>query len=180
MSDKESNVVRTGIPGYPGYAASADGRIWSYWEPGRWKRRLKIPRQLSTHINKDTGYEMARVKRRNGKFYTVAVHTLVLLAFKGPANGRLARHGPNGKGDNSSDNLSWGTSEENARDKFRDGTQPIGYTHHNAKLTPATVKQIFHWRRKGRTQAAIAAKLGVSQPTISAVLSGKARIVSHG
>ena len=165
---------RKGIPGYPGYAASEDGRIWSYWVPGRWRKRRKEPRQLSTHRNKQTGYHMCRVTKSSGKGCTVAVHTLVLLAFVGRRPRRKqARHEDGDKDNNRLSNLSYGTKKENAQDKFRHGTQAVGDDHHNTKLTRKKIKQVWYWRRKGLLQREIAAKLGVSQPLISAVLSEK-------
>jgi hypothetical protein len=43
-----------------------------------------------------------------GRVRTVPVGRLVLLAFRGPAMGRRARHGSKGPADDSLANLSWG------------------------------------------------------------------------
>ena len=60
---------------------------------------------------------------KNGIPKTHYVHCLVTRAFIGPCpNGQEVRHGPKGVGDNSIDNLSYGTHSENVRDKERDGT----------------------------------------------------------
>lgn len=174
----KDNSERRPIPGSPGYVAGADGSVWSYWQAGRWRKRLKEPRLLSVHRNSRTGYVMCRVAR-NGKQTTIAVHTLVLLAFRGKACGKQARHRNGNKSDNAISNLCWGTCKQNAADKFLHGTQPVGDRHHNAKLDRHTLSQIFYWRRKGLLQREIAAKLNVSRSRISEVLSGKAGILKY-
>lgn len=57
--------------------------------------------------------------------FTRTVHKLVAEAFlPNPNNHPMVLHGPNGKLDNSTGNLRWGTAAENAADSVQDGTHP--------------------------------------------------------
>jgi hypothetical protein len=59
---------------------------------------------------------------KGGKRTTYRIHRIVLLAWIGPCpEGCEVCHGPNGKTDNSVDNLRWDTRSANACDMFRDG-----------------------------------------------------------
>ena len=81
-----------------------------------------------------------------------------------------AAHGDAIRSNNSLANLSWKTPLENAQDKFRTGTQPLGSRHHAAKLTEADVVAIRHDRR---VQREIAQQYGVSQSLIQQLQSNK-------
>lgn len=68
--------------------------------------------------------------------------------------------------------LRWATRAENFADMAGHGTKPVGERAPWAKLTDDGVREI---RRMAGTmqQKDIAVRMGVSEPTISAVLSGK-------
>lgn len=72
-----------------------------------------------------------------GRGKAVPVHLLVLGAFKGPRpEGLVGLHGPKGPDDNTSENLCWGTYEQNnGSDRERDNTTCRGESHGRAKLT---------------------------------------------
>jgi len=60
---------------------------------------------------------------RQGERKTFKVHALVAAGFLGPRpDGQVVRHGPKGQLNNSVQNLSYGTDEDNERDKIRDNT----------------------------------------------------------
>ena len=137
------------IPGFPGYSASSDGRIWS--EPksthktGRW---LRPSRKKSGHIQ--------LVLRRNGRYSTQFVHRLVLAAFVGPCPpGMEACHYPDpNPSNNHVSNLRWDTRTENNKDSVRHGTSYTiragredyakGERNGLAKLTAQQVRQIIY------------------------------------
>lgn len=69
--------------------------------------------------------------------------------------------------------LSWKTPKANEADKLVHGTSQYGEGNGGSKLTNAAVADIICLRAAGTKQAELAARFGVSQSTISEVLSGK-------
>lgn len=89
------------VPGFAGwYEASCCGNVSSLARAAT-AGGLLIP-QLNS-----AGYRTVRLCRY-GRVETVTVGSIVLMTFRGPANGRRARHGPGGKTDDSLPNLRWG------------------------------------------------------------------------
>ena len=150
------------VPGYEGdYEVSSLGRVRSLLG--------KRPRILKATSNR-RGYLSLRLCGPRGRRRAYVAH-LVLEAFVGPRPpGMEAAHGDAIRSNNSLANLSWKTPLENAQDKFRTGTQPLGSRHHAAKLTEADVAAI---RRDRRVQREIAQQYGVSQSLIQQLQSNK-------
>ena len=111
------------IPGYPGYEASSLGRVRSVarvitYSNGRQYR--KSGRILRPVLNTE-GYW----KVTPGKGKTATVHTLVLLAFRGPRpSGQDCRHLNDIRTDNRVENLEYGTRSQNNLDAIRNGRNP--------------------------------------------------------
>lgn len=94
------------------------------------------------------------------------VHRMVLEVFVGPSNGLECRHINGDKTDNRLENLSWGTTLENAMDRkshgtARGGSMP-GCSHPNSKISKEQVVEIFTSPLPTR---AVARKVGVAQRT---------------
>jgi hypothetical protein len=92
------------IPGWPGYAASDDGRIWSCkggawgWHNDRWT-------ELCYAVN--NCYRVAQLFDGE-KTKKIAIGRLVLLTFVGESPpGRVARHLNGDPEDDRLDNLAW-------------------------------------------------------------------------
>ena len=101
------------IPGYPGYSASADGRVWSL--------KRGAPRDLSQRHRDTWGYNLVDLYIE-GRSISRLVHRLVGAAFLGPLpEGLQTRHLNGIKADNSVANLRYGTAKENAADNVRLG-----------------------------------------------------------
>lgn len=133
------------------------------------KSKWKEPRILKPNVTK-RGYHHYGLSNPSGKLTTFKVHQLVLLAFVGPRpEGMEVCHGPNGKADNSLANLSYGTREQNAQDRHRDGATPKGEKNASAKLTEYDVVKIRARRESGCTQASLALEYGVSHQLISQI-----------
>ena len=144
------------VPGYPGYVVSDRGRVVSL-KPG--KEGLKITR-LDDH-----GYVRVQVSV-NGKSRGPRVHQLVALAFLGPKpEGMEVRHLDGDKTHNTPENLAYGTSSENQKDKVVHGTHnmarkthcPYGheYTPENTMRVPlATGSIVRRCRACDRRRAA--------------------------
>jgi hypothetical protein len=151
------------VPGYEPYQASSLGRI------------RRADRILRGWPDRD-GYWRINTSI-NCRRKTVAVHTLVLLAFVGPRPSleHTGAHGPAGISDNSVANLSWKTMAGQHEDQVRDGTDPKGERHPQAVLTDDQVRMIrrryrSHSRRDGAK--AIAAEIGVGYDCIWRVIAG--------
>jgi hypothetical protein len=68
--------------------------------------------------------------------------------------------------------LSWKTPTENSDDKWSHGTMRAGETHHLAKLTEASVREIRS--AKGKTKVTtLAVQFGVSHSLVSMIQKGK-------
>lgn len=88
------------VPGYAGfYEVSCCGRVSSL------ARAATSGGLLAVQLN-SAGYRVVRLSKY-GKIRTVTVGSLVLAAFRGPGDGRRARHGKRGPGDDSLENLTW-------------------------------------------------------------------------
>jgi hypothetical protein len=166
------------IPGYPGYGASEDGRVWSRWErKGKCRRGAGWVLVERWHERKQTKKPSRRfvVKlRREGRGCYLHVHTLVLLAFIGPRpKGLECRHLNGDPTDNRLVNLRWGTRSENEADKARHGTVPQGERAGNSVLSVGKVRQIRRWAAAGQTQREIACRLGVHRATVGDVVTGR-------
>jgi predicted transcriptional regulator len=159
------------IPGYPGYAASRDGRIWSKKISGsnRIGRKWKV---LGGKNNK--GYRYVTLYKC-GIPYDWAVHQLILLTFVGPLpDGQETRHENGFRDDNRLDNLCYGTRKENAEDCVEHGTQPYGELHGSCKLTNDEVTEIIRLRaEEGVRGCKLAEMFGVSPGLISMILNGQ-------
>lgn len=126
----------------PGYAVTNTGAVYSCRKRGKRTGLAEEWRELQ-QIRISRGYMVVSFcigdKKRQRR-----VHQLVLEAFVGPrpspehevCHNNQARH------DNRLENLRWGTSKENAADRYLHGTQPRGENSHRAKLTWDAVQQI--------------------------------------
>lgn len=167
------------IPGLDGYEASTWGRIRSLDRVldlmGRWG-----PIQRFHHG------KILRLKRRSSKvgpcylfFYADGgfyhqVSRAVCGAFHGkpPSEKHEAAH-LDGKTDNNRpQNLAWKTPVENAADKVRHGTAPIGSRNACARLKDASVVDIIARYAAGEKAHRLAADYCVTPSNINAVIRG--------
>ena len=169
------------IPGYPGYAVTLDGRVWSKprkdsrgcKQGGFWmKSGIRPDGHLDVHL------------RVAGRYRIRKVHRLVLEAFVGPCPaGMECRHLNGNPSDNRVENLAWGTRSENCQDAIRQGTsycvtQPKGGDKPNSKLHEDDVRIIFHAYHDGYySQREIAEAFGICVSTVLAI--AKKRKWSH-
>jgi DNA invertase Pin-like site-specific DNA recombinase len=71
------------------------------------------------------------------------------------------------------DHLFLGTQRANIEDMRAKGRAARGVNHFRAKLDPDKVREIRSARAAGESPYSIAARIGVSPPTVYAVLGGK-------
>lgn len=162
------------IPGFPDYAITRDGRVWSkprttshgHKRKGRW---------LKPNIMAD-GYVHITLNL-NKKSYVVKIHRLVLEAFMGSCPpGMEARHLNGLRGDNKLGNLCWGTKKENWKDRRKHGNMnsPKGETNGQAKLKEKQVREIYAiYHNKIYNQYSLAEMFSVSVMTICRIVNKK-------
>lgn len=141
------------IEEFPGYYADSEGTIWR-------KRGSEFFR-VSTHTKR--GYCLA-ILGLDGKWIHRKVHRLVLMALIGDPkeDQNETKHFNGNRDDNRLENISWGTSQENADDRIRHGTtcrgKPgrKGASHSLAKLSEFDARLIYSC--KGRIDVAVLAE----------------------
>lgn len=163
------------IPGFPGYAASKCGRVYSC--------RSKYP-------NKEFPYrawfEMTPTKGVRdywviglvspGGRRQIKLHQAILLAFVGPPPpGCVGCHEDDNPDHNYLSNLRWDTYKANSEDKTRNGGHPDrrGMKHPMAKLTELDIAAIKARRASGEILRTIGADFGVSEGMVSLISNNK-------
>ena len=134
------------VLGYPGYAVTAAGEVFTFWrrvtqQKGESQRRGirsaigVVGRELRSFDRKDrkgapTGYRTVCLSRE-GKHKNFYVHDLVLTAFVGPrpTAEHEACHRNGERSDNRLGNLRWGTVQENAEERRRHERARMGTRH---------------------------------------------------
>lgn len=167
------------IPGLDGYEASTRGRIRSvdrFLElMGRWGPMTRFHRG-----------KILRLKRKpNGCgltylcFYASGgsypqVNRAVCWTFHGepPSKNHEAAHLDGRTENNRPENLAWKTPGENAADKVRHGTAPIGVKNAQARLNEATVADIIGRYASGEKSVNLANEHHVTVANILAVVRG--------
>lgn len=156
------------IPGYPDYAVTRDGRVWSkprkdsrgcpkggYWlRPG-----------VASH-----GYPTVCLQGKS-----ICLHVLVLTSWIGPRpKGFVCRHLDGDKRNNRVENLVWGTEHENRLDSYRLGELPKGGDSHFAKLTEQQVKDILYaYFVKKQSAISLALQYGLNRRHVHDLIAGR-------
>lgn len=163
MSDK---VEYRTVPSWPRYLAGSDGTVVG--PSGRNLCPYRLP----------SGYLQVLVYGDGTPRRTRRVHALICEAFHGPrpSSKHQVAHWDGDPSNNAASNLRWATAAENIGDKSRHGrvTRTSGEINGQVKLTATQVSEIRsrHWCQKV-PQRALAAEYGVSQPTISNIITRK-------
>lgn len=167
------------IPKLEGYEASSWGRIRSLDRHleliGRWGPMTRFHRGRVLRLKpKPNGAGMYYLCfYADGGVY-MQVNRAVCLAFHGepPSEEYQAAHLDGRTENNRPENLSWKTPTENAADKVRHGTAPIGVKNAQARLTEAQVTEIICRYAAGEKTASLAQAFQVSTGTVLAVVRG--------
>ncbi len=156
LTEMPSEELRP-IPNHPGYFVTITGRIYSI-------------KELTPRLHSDGYLRVSMYGRGGGKYRRRGIHQCMALAFiPNPENLPEVRHLDGNKLHNSIGNFRWGTRQDNARDIARHGTL-AGENCWKAKLTAAQVLEIrARYKTPGWSRRTLAAKYGVSMPTIKAI-----------
>jgi hypothetical protein len=116
------------IAGRPGYEVSNLGRVRSVDRVARRRQhgRIEDVRYKGVMLKlSPTGNGYLNVSL--GRNQSARVHSLVLKAFVGPRpDGYQAAHADGDRANNALRNLRWASPAENAADKYKHGTVPLG------------------------------------------------------
>lgn len=165
------------IPKIPGYRFGDDGTVWACWKRvGQGKGNgTKIVltntwRELKPKGD-PLGYKLIRTLKRNWP-----VHSLVLIAFKGPRpEGMECRHLNGNPGDNRLENLAWGTHVENMADREKHGrtAHQCGESHGMHRLEAKEVAELRRERAAGVPAKVLAKKYKISQSQVFRIINGE-------
>lgn len=151
------------IPGFPNYAITKTGKIWS----------RKTKKFLKPYNNGSSSKYKKILLNNSVKKY---IHRLVLETFIGPCpKGMECCHNDGNPENNNLNNLRWDTHSSNNKDAVRHGTWKNtwmkGENHPQAKLTFDDVKEIRKlYQDKILSQTNLAKNYGVTQATISRIV----------
>ena len=134
------------VAGFPGYFASADGRV----------RSRRNGKDVLLKPTTARGYKRLTVIL-NGRRVKRSVHQLVARAFCGePASGQHVRHLNGNRSDNRASNLAFGTPSENRYDAVKHGTHNLARKTHCPKGHPysgSNLRDGIQKRSNGRVYA---------------------------
>ncbi len=169
------------VVGFPGYCVGDDGSVWSCWRnggndrtgqvmTGTWKR---LCGWVDKRRGKDDGYRKVGLMR-NGRLFKRKTHQVVLEAFVGPCpEGMQCRHLDDNKSNVRLANLSWGTCQQNADDRIRNGLTPTGNRQGRAKLREEDIPSARKMLDDGLSERKVASAFGVSKGAIRSMKIGK-------
>lgn len=156
------------VPKYPGYEVSDLGRLRSYH---RTNARLDL--SVSPHIltASSESYSRFKMKHKSGRVFKRGVHIVVLEAFVGPRPPlHLALHRNDDQADNRLVNLYWGTVQDNANDRDKNGIHQRGCDSAVSRFSEKEIRQILTDERPCRI---IAREFNCMHTLISQIQLGK-------
>ena len=171
------------VVGYEGlYEVSSFGQVRSVdrvvtinyreGQPGGKMRRYKS--RIKKQSQDPRGYTYVHLSKNN-KAKNGYVHSLVAEAFIGPRpEGMHVCHGPAGPGCPAIWNVSYGTPEDNHKDRVRDGTDVKGENHFMARLSEDDVRKIFAAKGGEKSGSQIAKEYGLTKGAVYNIWNGRA------
>lgn len=167
-----SGVQFAPVDGFPTYAVSDDGRVWTC-KIARGRGVIGNAWREMQYARLPKGYRMVSL-HHEGKRLRQSVHRLVLHTFHPcPGPSYQAAHYPDPSVDNCRlSNLVWATQRENTAHCLAQGRMARGERHSQAKLTTISVLEIYRMRRGGASYADIAKELHIHPGHVSEIARG--------
>ena len=154
------------VEGWP-YEVSSLGRVRRRGPRKNWKSKEFV----STYKNKRNGYLFV-ILSAGPRRLTKNVHKLVAEAFLGlPPPGYRVNHIDSNPSNPALSNLEYLTQSDNIRHAVKKGRFPVGSRRWNSKLTDKAVQEILSSAHNWKTVKSLAAKFGVTPPTILKVIN---------
>lgn len=166
------------IKGYEGlYKVSSLGNIKSLdrivFNEGN-KSNCKIKGKILKPNKDKGGYMYVGLVKNKKKTNSIKVHRLVAFAFcNGYKQGLEVNHKNGIRHDNRAINLEWVTRSKNIRDIYNRGLNTNGEKNNSSKLKNEYIGIIDSLYNSGVSQKIIAKAFGVSQGTISNIVTNK-------
>lgn len=177
--EQSTHEVWLPIPGHDDYEASTWGRIRSVDRVlalmGRWGPMTRFHRGKILRLRrKPNGCGLTYLCFYAGGGSYPQVNRAVCLTFHGkpPSDKHQAAHLDGRTQNNRPENLAWKTATENAADKVRHGTAPIGVKNAQARLKEESVADIIGRYASGEKSVSLADEYQISAATVLAVVRG--------
>jgi len=155
------------IAEYPRYAATEDGKIYSF-HTDRFLKPIKKP----------NGY-MCLSLSKHGKVRQILVHRIIASLFcNKPPGLNQVNHIDGNKTNNHSLNLEWVTAKQNNEHAIKTGLKTPGFIgegedNPSHKLSESDVERIITLRKEGYKNTEISVLTSVNKNTINGILSGQ-------
>lgn len=164
--EQTKDLNRVVVKGYEGfYVIDNKGDVYSLVSGRGRRKKVLIPYEKN-------GY-LAVNLYKDGKVKHHYIHRLVAEAFiPNPDNLPEVNHLDCNKFNNSVENLEWCDRKQNLKHSYDKGLKRKGELHGRHKLTKNEVEQIRNLIGK-MSQKEIALKFKISQPTVSAIKTGR-------
>lgn len=177
--EQSASEIWKPIPGFEGYEASTLGRIRSVDRIleliGRWGPMKRFHQGKILRLKpKPNGYGQNYPCFYAGNGSYLQVNRTVCWTFHGspPSEKHEAAHLDGRTENNRPENLAWKTPIENAADKVRHGTAPIGVKNARARLDEAVVADIIDRYAVGEKSLNLAIEYHVTASNILAIVRG--------
>lgn len=161
------------VPGFPGYAVTLSGQVWSVRPRGTKRDFDTIPRRIKSKVWK--GVETINLTLMD-KTYTFSIGRLLLLSFVAPPpfEGAHASFKDGNSNNIRLDNLEWlSTSETHKRGVQRNGgAYAYGEALNHSVYTAADVAEMRRRRAAGATIKQLMAQFGGTRRTVERAVRG--------
>lgn len=174
------------VPGFPGYEASLDGEVRSYYRkqkiPGvagdktTWEIVRDIPPRILGSVDKPRLPII--LYDEHGKRHQLPIYHVVLITFVGQRPGGMeCCHADGNPANNAVSNLRWDTRRNNILDIPRKERRAMAAraAQNRTLVDDSTFQEIMHRLNNGAVGRHLAQEFGVSESTISKWKTGKRR-----
>ena len=159
------------VHGFPGYAVSDDGRVWTCRVRCRWNKTADSWREMKPRTTKTNKKHHRVYLYRIGTKLDTSFHRLVLEAFRGPCpEGMEGCHKDDNPANNRIGNPKWDTHINNMRQALQNNKYKIGRHHPAAKLTERHVSVIRELAGLGYSHGYIARFFKISRSAVTGIV----------
>ncbi len=162
--------------GFPDYAVTSDGRVFSRRVYGSRKRRIGSWWEMKPTVPKKAKRPVPFIRlfgSEVGKPASFSIHQVVAHAWIGPnPGGKLVCHKDDNQLNNHASNLYYGDGKTNWQDAIRNGAAVHGELRPNATLTNFQVSEIKRRFKQGERQYLLAKEFGITLQKIYGILRG--------
>lgn len=118
------------------------------------------------------GYKLVRLSDGN-KMINYRVHRLVLETFLGKSKLPQCCHKNGISHDNRLENLYWASAKQNAKDRKKHGTAPVGERHGSSKLKWTDVREIRISYKNGARLKDLSEKYNITSNSVSRIVKNE-------